>query len=257
MDVRAYLDRIGYNGLLAPTAETLRALHRQHMLTVPFENLDIRWAARSPSILSALCRRSSGSAVEASATSSTAPSPPYSRPRATLSRCSPPASPTRKELRARNLTTSLCASISKSLGWPMSGFGDNFLEPLRLTTDIEQQDPVGTFRFVQTGERWRLEVRQPDGSWRLQYDFSLLLHCHTERWSNRVRHPPDHVRTIGRKRRCPRQRRSGIQRFAIISVLPSARAVKAGPRDSRIKVALPAQRTERNGRRFFGPETAP
>src|SRR5205814_2615000 len=41
MDVRAYLDRIGYRGPLAPTVDTLRALHRQHMLTVPFENLDI------------------------------------------------------------------------------------------------------------------------------------------------------------------------------------------------------------------------
>ena len=41
MDVRAYLGRVGYNGPPAPTVDTLRALHRQHMLTVPFENLDI------------------------------------------------------------------------------------------------------------------------------------------------------------------------------------------------------------------------
>src|SRR4029077_15110165 len=37
----AHLDRIACKGPRAPTAETLRALHRQHMLTVPFENLDI------------------------------------------------------------------------------------------------------------------------------------------------------------------------------------------------------------------------
>jgi N-hydroxyarylamine O-acetyltransferase len=41
MHLDAYLDRIGYTGPRAPMAETLRALHRQHMLTVPFENLDI------------------------------------------------------------------------------------------------------------------------------------------------------------------------------------------------------------------------
>ena len=41
MDIAAYLDRIGYDGPRAPTLETLRALHRGHMLTVPFENLDI------------------------------------------------------------------------------------------------------------------------------------------------------------------------------------------------------------------------
>jgi len=41
MDTDAYLERIRYAGPLVPSAETLRALHRAHMLTVPFENLDI------------------------------------------------------------------------------------------------------------------------------------------------------------------------------------------------------------------------
>lgn len=41
MDVQAYLNRINYNGPVAPTAETLRQLHLAHLLTVPFENLSI------------------------------------------------------------------------------------------------------------------------------------------------------------------------------------------------------------------------
>src|ERR1043166_851204 len=41
MDVARYLARIGYEGEVAPTAEVLRALHRRHLLSVPFENLDI------------------------------------------------------------------------------------------------------------------------------------------------------------------------------------------------------------------------
>ncbi len=41
IDVIAYLRRIAYRGPLAPTVETLRALHRAHLLTVPFENIDI------------------------------------------------------------------------------------------------------------------------------------------------------------------------------------------------------------------------
>jgi N-hydroxyarylamine O-acetyltransferase len=36
-----YLDRIGDEGPLDPTAETLARLHRAHLLAVPFENLDI------------------------------------------------------------------------------------------------------------------------------------------------------------------------------------------------------------------------
>ncbi|MEN9211686.1 MAG: arylamine N-acetyltransferase, partial [Thermostichus sp. DG02_4_bins_136] len=39
----AYLDRIGYNGPTQPTLETLQQIHLAHLLTVPFENLDIHW----------------------------------------------------------------------------------------------------------------------------------------------------------------------------------------------------------------------
>jgi N-hydroxyarylamine O-acetyltransferase len=41
LNVPAYLDRIAYTGSLAPTFEVLRHLHRAHLLSVPFENLDI------------------------------------------------------------------------------------------------------------------------------------------------------------------------------------------------------------------------
>jgi N-hydroxyarylamine O-acetyltransferase len=41
MDITSYLNRIDYRGPLAPTADTLRALHQAHVLAVPFENLDI------------------------------------------------------------------------------------------------------------------------------------------------------------------------------------------------------------------------
>jgi N-hydroxyarylamine O-acetyltransferase len=41
MDVEAYLRRIQYDGHRDPSPATLRGLHRQHLFTVPFENLDI------------------------------------------------------------------------------------------------------------------------------------------------------------------------------------------------------------------------
>ncbi len=49
MDIKKYLQRIGAQGVEADagsparTAETLRFLQRQHLLHVPFENLDIHW----------------------------------------------------------------------------------------------------------------------------------------------------------------------------------------------------------------------
>lgn len=44
MDVRKYLDRINVIGETpSPTAENLYRLQREHLLHVPFENLDIHW----------------------------------------------------------------------------------------------------------------------------------------------------------------------------------------------------------------------
>jgi N-hydroxyarylamine O-acetyltransferase len=42
--VVAYLDRVGVPGPAASDAAGLRALHRAHQLTVPFENLSIHLA---------------------------------------------------------------------------------------------------------------------------------------------------------------------------------------------------------------------
>ncbi|GAA4239725.1 arylamine N-acetyltransferase [Actinomadura meridiana] len=41
VDLPAYLKRIGHDGDIAPTGETLRALHRAHTTSIPFENLEI------------------------------------------------------------------------------------------------------------------------------------------------------------------------------------------------------------------------
>lgn len=41
MKLEAYFDRIGYTGSREPTLETLTALHRLHLLAIPYENLDI------------------------------------------------------------------------------------------------------------------------------------------------------------------------------------------------------------------------
>ena len=41
LDVDAYLERVGYDGDLAPTVGTLRRLHRAHVAAIPFENLDV------------------------------------------------------------------------------------------------------------------------------------------------------------------------------------------------------------------------
>lgn len=41
MKISAYLERINHDGSIGTDTQTLYELHRAHMLTVPFENLDI------------------------------------------------------------------------------------------------------------------------------------------------------------------------------------------------------------------------
>jgi N-hydroxyarylamine O-acetyltransferase len=172
MNVRACLDRIGYNGPLTPTGDTLRALHRQHMLTVPFENLDIGLGHEivldPKRFVDKIVRQHRGGfCYELNGAFAALLMAVGFRVTLLSARVADEQGIASKEFDHLILRTDLEEGRVVDVG-----FGDNFLEPLRLISHIEQQDPVGTFRFIQAGERWSLEARQPDGSWRLQYDFS-------------------------------------------------------------------------------------
>lgn len=174
LEVRAYLDRIGYSGAIEATAETLRALHRAHLLAVPFENLDIALGRKIVVDEAAILRK----IVE-------------------LRRggfCYELNSAFAGLLRALGFeVTLLSARVARSDGgegpefdhltlrvdleepWLADvGFGDSFLEPLRLEAETEQSDPAGAFRLMETAGRWQMQKRDSDGNWIAQYSFSLL-----------------------------------------------------------------------------------
>jgi N-hydroxyarylamine O-acetyltransferase len=172
MDVCQYLDRIGYRGPLTPTSETLHSLHRQHMLTVPFENLDIslgREIVLDPerSAEKIVTHHRGGFCYELNGAFAALLTAAGFRVTLLSARVA------NEEGIASMEFDHLILRVDLQESWLADvGFGDNFLEPLRLSVQIEQQDLAGRFRFVNQGERWRLERRQEDGSWRLQYDFS-------------------------------------------------------------------------------------
>ncbi len=53
------------------------------------------------------------------------------------------------------------------------GFGESFLEPLRLQTNLEHRDPAGIFHLVEKDARIHMEKSEPDGTWKPQYSFTL------------------------------------------------------------------------------------
>ncbi|MEP6743409.1 MAG: arylamine N-acetyltransferase [bacterium] len=176
VDINAYLERIGYSGSLAPTAESLRALQVAHLRAVPFENLSIH--ANEPIVLEEealftkiVRRRRGGFCYEANglfaallrelgfdvvmlsaevANASGEFSPPFDH---------------------------MTLLVTLEQRWLVDvGFGDLFLEPLLLDDRSEQVQVNRAYRIVPDGPSFILMQRIEGEEWNPQYRFTLQPH---------------------------------------------------------------------------------
>ena len=171
MNVDAYLARIGYQGTRAPAAETLRRLHRAHLLAVPFENLDIamgRPLAIAPSVLydKIVWRRRGGFCYElntlfgwlleqlgfevtmlsARVFSDGQPGPAFDH---------------------------MLLRVAGPVPWIADvGFGDSFIEPLPLDGQTRTQRGW-IYRLTEAEGAWTLQRQRPGAAQEPQYIFSL------------------------------------------------------------------------------------
>lgn len=173
MNVQQYLERIGYSGPPNVSIDTLRDLHRAHMLAVPFENLDIHLGRRIELSLGALFakiveRRRGGFCYELNGLF------------AELLR------------RIGFDVTMISAGVARADGgfgpefdhmalmvklnetWLIDvGFGDSFLEPIRLDESVVSQDTTGAYTVDLDGPLHRVMLRRDDdGVWNPQYRFT-------------------------------------------------------------------------------------
>lgn len=174
MNVDAYLRRIQYPGPRDATLETLRALHQAHLLTVPFENLDIHLGR--PIVLDEaaffdkiVTRRRGGYCYELNGLFAWL-------------------------LRGLGFdVTLLSARVAEEGGqfgpefdhlvllvqlegrWLADvGFGESFRDPLRLDDPEPQVQPFGAYRVSHEGGQWLMQERRPDGQWNADgYTFTL------------------------------------------------------------------------------------
>ncbi len=173
MNVSAYLARIGFSGSTQASSDTLRGLHLAHMRTVPFENLDIslgreiicderRFLHKIVDLRrGGFCYELNGAfavLLRELGLSVTLLS-------ARVSREDGSASPEFDHLALRvDLDEPWLADV---------GFGDSFLEPLRLKPELEQEQSSGRFRIVQVGDVMIMQRVLPGEFWKSMYRFTL------------------------------------------------------------------------------------
>lgn len=171
-DVSAYLRRINYTGPTVPTSETLRAVHRAHMLAVPFENLDIHFGRKivcdeDRFIRKVVSERRGGFCYELNGAFAALLRDlgfQVTLLSARVARADGGYSPEFDHLALRvDLEEPWLADV---------GFGDSFLEPLRLQSALEQPQIGRIYRLMEIEGAWRLEVRADD-NWKGEYAFTL------------------------------------------------------------------------------------
>jgi N-hydroxyarylamine O-acetyltransferase len=173
MDVVSYLKRINFRGEPDVSAATLRELHKAHLLSVPFENLDVH--LKRPIVLDEermvnkiVGERRGGICYELN-----------------TAFCS--------LLRGLGFRVSiLSAGVARDEGgfdppfdhmallvhleerWLADvGFGDSFRDPLRLDVRDPQDQNGESYRIVDADERHLIVKRRESELWKPQYRFTL------------------------------------------------------------------------------------
>jgi N-hydroxyarylamine O-acetyltransferase len=173
VDTSSYLARIAYSGTTDLTPDTLCALHRSHLVAVPFENLDIHLGRKITVDESAILNkvvnlRRGGFCYElngAFVALLCALGFQVTLLSARVARANGDEGPEFDHLTLRvDLKEPWLADV---------GFGDSFLEPLRLEAERDQLDSTGSYRLRAQGQRLRIERSMPDDNWTPQYSFSL------------------------------------------------------------------------------------
>ncbi len=180
MNIKAYLERINYHGSLAPTAETLRELQVAHLLAVPFENLSIH--AGQPIVLDdealftkIVAGRRGGFCYEANGLF------------AALLRALGfdvrmlSAEVANAEGGFGPAFDHMALMVSLEQRWLVDvGFGDSFLEPLRLDEQSEQAQGRGAYRILPRGAHFILMQRDDGDKWTAQYRFTLQTYTYAD-----------------------------------------------------------------------------
>jgi N-hydroxyarylamine O-acetyltransferase len=173
MNAAAYLERIGYTGSTYADSKTLRALHRAHMLAVPFENLDIGLGRKIVCDENAFTRkivglRRGGFCYEMNGAFAALLRSLGFKVTLLSARVS------REDRSDGPEFDHMALLVDVDEPWLADvGFGDSFLEPLRMNPGVEQLQDGRRFRVVDDHGSLGVEMAEAEDLWKRQYSFSL------------------------------------------------------------------------------------
>ncbi len=173
MNTKDYLRRIGIvENNIEPTAENLKLLQRQHLLNVPFENLDIHW--KRPILLDTerfyekiVEEKRGGFCYELNASFNELLRNIGYQTRLVSARVNDGKGGFGNEYDH----LAIIVTIGELEFLADVGFGAFTAEPLRFVTDLEQQDETGIFAIKRSDDGY-LEIAKKDGEgWQSEYIF--------------------------------------------------------------------------------------
>ena len=179
MNIPAYLTRMNYSATLKPDAETLHGLQLAHLLSIPFENLDI--GLKRPIQLreealwdKIILRKRGGFCYELNSLFAWL----LKQIGFDVTYLNARVFNREGELGLDFDHLALLVKIPQdpTLWLTDVGFGDSFNEPLSLDVRDEQMQCLRSYRLEQTSEGYVTWQKNYDGSWERQYFFDLQPH---------------------------------------------------------------------------------
>jgi len=175
VDIEAYLQRIKHVGEVRPTEATLLSLHRAHILAVPFENLDIHLGRKivcdeGRFLHKIVNEHRGGFCYELNGAFAALLRALGFRVTLLSGRVAG------EDGRYGPEFDHLTLLVDFENPWLADvGFGDSFLEPLRLNPGMEQAQSGRVYRLTSIDGAFDLEV-SAEGKWKREYTFTLHPH---------------------------------------------------------------------------------
>ena len=179
MNIAAYLQRIGYNGSRSPNAANLSRIHLAHLLSVPFENLDIHLGR--PIMLDLprlfgkiLLEKRGGFCYELNGLFAWLLQGLGFGVTYLSARVAHDDGSFGPEFDHMILLVRCPADAAPETRWLADvGFGDSFRQPLQLDLPGDQEQGARTYRIASSSGERTLWQRAEDNEWKQQYRFAL------------------------------------------------------------------------------------